>query len=46
MDIGNTLAAVLRASPKVGNHQPYHGELSCMGSSNSASCLGPNCMAL
>lgn len=44
--IGNTPAAVLRASPKVGNRQHCHREFSCMGSSNRASHLGLSYMAL
>lgn len=41
-----TLASVLRASPKAGNRQRYHGEFSWTGSSNCASHLGVNYKAL
>ena len=45
MDIGNILTAVLRASPKAGNHQRYHREFSCTASSQCAGHLGLNYMA-
>lgn len=46
MGIGNTLEALLRASPTMSNHQRYQRKSGCTGSSNSARHLGLSYMVL